>query len=53
MLTLNSLAGLGFVLGTVVFGIVEIVNKIKEKKFEEKLHKDFINKTGVYSYLAK
>ena len=53
MLTLNSLVGLGFVLGAVVFETVEIVKKIKEKKFEEKFHKDFINKTGIYSYLAK
>ncbi len=32
---------------------VEIYHFFEDKKEEKQLHKDFINKTGVYSYLKK
>ena len=53
----NVLVVIAIVVPALIVGSLEITEEVirylENKKLDKKLHNDWINKTGVYSYLKK
>lgn len=53
----NVLVVIAIVVLVLTVGLLEVIEEVtrylENKKLDKKLHNDWINKTGVYSYLKK